>query len=158
MDEIERLRAENSRLMELLTPEPKVTSFVYVLQSVADYGTNNYKIGQTVSVERRKRTFNTSHRQQLIEVFTCPSHNAVILERIVHDALWRFNIGGEHFCCPLNHIKTIINCAQGVLTQLKTAPLGVDVETILDKAKPHTIKPIKSIYPTSMSTKSPYFD
>jgi hypothetical protein len=159
MEEIERLRTENKRLMDLLTPEPKMTSYVYVLQSVGDYGTNNYKIGQTVNVERRKRTFNTSHRQQMIEVFTCPSHNAVILERVVHDSLWRFNVGGEHFCCPLNHIKTIITTAQSVLNQLKCSPVGIDSFGILEKAKnSYEDRKIKPIYPSASGIKSPYFD
>jgi hypothetical protein len=159
MEELERLKAENKRLMNLLTPEPKMTSYVYVLQSVYDYGTNNYKIGQTINVERRKRTFNTSHRQQLTEVFTCASHNAVILEKVVHDSLSRYNIGGEHFCCPINHIKTVITTAQSVLNQLKSSPIGIDPIDILDKAKSslHDRK-YKSIYPTASGKTSVYFD
>jgi hypothetical protein len=156
MNELEQLKAENSRLTALLSPELKPTSYVYVLQSVSDYGTNNYKIGHSINVERRKRTFNTSHRQELIEVFTCPSHNAVILERIVHDALWRFNVGGEFFCCPLPHIKTIISCAQSVLSQLRCAPIGSTKQDILGaiKNEERNIKTAKKLYPEV----SPYFD
>jgi hypothetical protein len=156
MNELEKLRAENSRLTALLAPDLKPTSYVYVLQTVSDYGTNNYKIGHSISVERRKRTFNTSHRQEIIEVFTCPTHNAVILERLVHDALWRFNVGGEFFCCPLSHIKTVISCAQSMMSQLRCAAIGTTKEDIFNNVKidERPIKSAKKLYPEV----SPYFN
>ena len=99
-DELERFKAKTFE-------EPPKFDHVYVFKDLAETCSDVHKIGKAIDPDARKKQLSTGSARGIEEVYKRRTHNAGVVERIVHVAQKRYHVGSiggrEHYNNAMQH-------------------------------------------------------
>ena len=121
---VARAELENNRHEKTYVELPKNES-IYINKAESELYHDQHKIGRAVNPTRRERELNTAHARPTKMIYTRPTVNADIVEKILKVVLKKYhcgtNGGQEHYWNNLEHSIACIDIASTVIDTLASS-------------------------------------
>jgi hypothetical protein len=129
---LEESEAELARLRSKTYEDVPVTETVYVNKAASELHRDVHKVGKSMDEKKRVRQFNTAHAEGTRMLYVQRTSNGALVEKITHNSIKKYGVGGEHFNCDVEHTIRIVKVAGSFVDALASCYDGIASSELRD--------------------------